>query len=177
MKIIIGLGNPGTEYLNTRHNAGIFLVDQLASLPVYQSEYGWRKNFGALVYKSSELVLVKTKDVFMNESGRLVRIPIDNGQWTMDNLKNLYVAHDDLDIKLGEYKIQFGKGPKEHGGVNSIEQALGTKDFWRIRIGVDNRGQGLGNRETGEEYVLKSFSLEERKVLEGVLDEIIKTIN
>lgn len=164
MKIILGLGNPGVEYAGTRHNAGVMLVDRLASLPVNQSDYGWRKYYDALIYKTKDLWLVKSKDVFMNESGRLLQ-GLPEG--------DLYLAHDDLDIKLGEFKIQRGKGPKEHNGVASVERVLGTKEFWRIRIGIDNRS--MSNVQSGEEYVLQRFSEEERAVLDRVLNEIAET--
>lgn len=154
MKIIVGLGNPGADYQNTRHNSGVMLVDRLAV-------GSWRKNYGAMVFKTSEMVLVKTKDVFMNESGKLLQ-GLPEGE--------LWVAHDDLDIKLGEYKVQRGKGPKEHNGVRSIEGTLGTKDFWRIRIGVDNRVTPID----GETYVLQKFSAEEREILNRVLNEIVE---
>ncbi len=171
MKIIVGLGNPGVEYQMTRHNAGIMLVERLAfSLKTLRERrsggYGWRKNYDALVYKTSEMILVKTKDVFMNESGRIIReLGIRN--------QELWVAHDDLDIKLGEYKVQRGRGPKVHNGVKSVEDALGTKDFWRVRIGINNRtNQEL--RITGEDYVLQRFTREEKEVLDRVLNEIIE---
>ncbi len=167
MKIIVGLGNPGAEYAGTRHNVGVMLVNQLASLSVDQSSYGWRKHYDALMYKTSDLVLVKTKDIFMNESGRLITSPpaplLISGEGS-----NLYVAHDDLDLKLGEYKIQFGKGPREHNGVESVERALGTKEFWRIRIGIDNRRTQID----GETYVLQKFLPEEKKILDEVLEKI-----
>ena len=86
---------------------------------------------------------------------------------------NLYVVHDDLDIPLGQWKIQLGVGPKVHYGVNSVEEALGDKNFWRIRVGVDNRDSGQA-RMTGEQYVLQDFTEEELKILEGVFDAIIK---
>lgn len=162
MKIIIGLGNPGTEYQMTRHNAGVMLVEKLAG--ELQSDYGWRKNYGAKIYRMPEMVLVKTKDIFMNESGKLLQ-GLPEGE--------LWVAHDDLDIKLGEYKVQRGKGPKEHNGVKSIEGVLGTKNFWRIRIGVDNR-PSFAKASEGETYVLQRFTQEERKVLDRVFDEIIE---
>lgn len=163
MKVIVGLGNPGTEYRLTRHNSGVMLVDKLAER--LSSDYGWRKNYNAMVCKTKDLWLVKTRDVFMNESGRLLQ-----GL----NLGNWYVAHDDLDLKLGEFKVQRGKGPKVHNGVKSIEEVLGTKDFWRIRIGINNRITNNELRITGEEYVLQKFSLEEKVVLDGVLNEIIE---
>lgn len=171
MKIIVGLGNPGAEYAGTRHNVGVMLVNQLASLSVDQSSYGWRKHYDALMYKTSDLVLVKTKDIFMNESGRLITSPpaplLISGEGS-----NLYVAHDDLDLKLGEYKIQFGKGPREHNGVESVERALGTKEFWRIRIGIDNRRTQID----GETYVLQKFLPEEKKILDEVLEKISNEI-
>lgn len=82
----------------------------------------------------------------------------------------LFVAHDDLDLPLGEYKIQKGVGPKLHNGINSIEQTLGSSDFWRIRIGVDNRDPN--NRIPGEDYVLQDFSKEEMESLKIVFKKI-----
>ncbi|KKU28751.1 MAG: Peptidyl-tRNA hydrolase [Candidatus Amesbacteria bacterium GW2011_GWA2_47_11b] len=159
MKIIVGLGNPGVEYAGTRHNMGVALVERLAS----SSDYGWRKHYDALVYKTPDVVLVKTRDVFMNESGRLLQ-GLPEGE--------LYIAHDDLDLKLGEYKIQFGRGPKDHNGVESVERALGTKDFWRVRIGIDNRTTPID----GESYVLQKFTAEEKGILDNTLDAIVKAI-
>mgnify|MGYP001587103024 FL=1 len=114
MKVILGLGNPGVEYAGTRHNAGMALVERLASGM-------WSKHYDALVCKTPGMMLVKSKEIFMNESGRLLQ-GLPEGE--------LYIAHDDLDLKLGEFKIQFGKGPKDHHGLESVERALGTKDFW-----------------------------------------------
>src|SRR3972149_8800680 len=159
MRAVIGLGNPGAEYVATRHNAGVMLVDKLAQR--LNSDYGWRKHYDALVFKTEDLWLVKTKSVFMNESGKLLR-GLPEGE--------LWVAHDDLDIKLGEYKIQKGKGPKGHNGGESVENALKTKDFWRIGIGIENRDR---DRENGESYVLGKFTSEEKGILEGVLERII----
>jgi len=160
---MVGLGNPGTEYLGSRHNAGVMLVERLASSN-QRSDYGWRKHFDALVYKTPTLILVKSKNIFMNESGRLLQ-GIPEGE--------VYVAHDDLDLKLGEFKIQFGKGPKDHHGLESIEGAMGTKDFWRVRIGIDNRI----NPVDGETYVLQKFTAEEKVILVNTLDAIVKAIN
>jgi PTH1 family peptidyl-tRNA hydrolase len=107
----------------------------------------------------------------MNESGVFVKKLVD--QYKLEP-SNLYIAHDDLDIPLGAYKIQLGVGPKVHNGVNSVEEELGTKDFWRVRIGVDNRKPD--DRTSGEEYVLQDFTAEERKALDGVIQEICKKL-
>jgi peptidyl-tRNA hydrolase, PTH1 family len=167
-KIIIGLGNPGVDYKNTRHNAGVMLVDKLYESRFMNYEYGFRRKKDIYVYESSEMVLVKTANIFMNESGKIIQ----ELKYMDFGFDNIYVVHDDLDIKLGEYKIQMGKGPKEHNGVISIEQALGTKEFWRVRIGVENRAGG----ESGEQYVLERFTSEERTILDGVSEEICKKL-
>jgi PTH1 family peptidyl-tRNA hydrolase len=158
MKIILGLGNPGVEYANTRHNAGILLVDNFSQR--LSSSYGWRREKNKFIFKTDKFMLVKTASVFMNESGSIT----PSGQF--------YLVHDDLDIRLGEFKIQMGKGPKVHNGVESVENALKTKDFWRIRIGIDNRTTPVD----GETYVLQKFSSEERKILDGVFESIIKVV-
>ncbi|KKR91046.1 MAG: Peptidyl-tRNA hydrolase [Candidatus Woesebacteria bacterium GW2011_GWA1_41_13b] len=175
MRVIVGLGNPGVDYVGTRHNAGLLLVEQIASNANRASDYGWRKHYDALIYKTPDLILVKSKEIFMNESGRLLQAVPAGRQGLPEG--ELYVAHDDLDLKLGEFKIQFGKGPKDHHGIESVEGALGTKDFWRIRIGIDNRaGEREGGR-AGEEYVLQKFTAEEKVILDKTLDAIVKTIN
>jgi PTH1 family peptidyl-tRNA hydrolase len=154
MKLIIGLGNPGEEYKNTRHNAGFLVADAL------------QKN------KLPGGVIVRKSKVFMNESGTCVNELIH--RYNTDS-SDLYVVHDDLDIPLGSYKIQFGVGPKDHNGVNSVEIELGTKDFWRVRIGIENREPD--DRIQGEDYVLQDFTTDEKKTLDGVIGKICKEIN
>jgi PTH1 family peptidyl-tRNA hydrolase len=171
MKVIAGLGNPGDAYAMTRHNAGIFFVEKLAEK--YTSDYGWRAEKEAGVFKTEDFMLARTKDKFMNQSGEWIKWLVNYYANSTDT-DELFVAHDDLDIRLGEYKIQFGTGPKDHGGINSVEAILGTKDFWRIRIGVDNRPVNL--REPGEEYVLKRFSNAEFESLKTVINEAISEI-
>jgi len=169
MKIIVGLGNPGDLYVRSRHNAGIMLVDQIFNLQysIFNETYGWRRKKNILVAEFPDLILVKTGEYFMNESGSIVRDFFKTSPYSLDNF---YLSHDDLDIRLGEYKIQFGTGPKVHNGVEAVEKTLGTKEFNRIRIGIDNRSDA--NRIPGEEYVLQKFMMEEREILDGVLKKI-----
>ena len=152
--IIVGLGNPGARYAQTRHSVGYLLIDYLQSI----------NHPTSTLYKT---------DCFMNLSGTFVQkilkqkkdLPLDQ----------LYIAHDDLDIPLGKYKITYAKGPKAHNGITSIERALGTADFWRIRIGVDNRIHEPTSLP-GEGYVLSPFSEKERSLLSDVFGTIAKTI-
>ncbi|MBU1071203.1 aminoacyl-tRNA hydrolase, partial [Patescibacteria group bacterium] len=114
MKLIVGLGNIGEKYKNTRHNVGFMVVDELEK---HKEDLG-------------KVMLVKPA-TFMNESGRAVAKMV---RFYKLDLDNLYVVHDDLDLKLGEYKIQKGVGPKVHNGILSVEKELGDKEFWRVRV-------------------------------------------
>lgn len=154
MKTLVGLGNPGDKYKNNRHNVGHMFINYInAKLRI--TDYG--------------LKCVKT-DTFMNTSGVFVKKLMRNSQFVIDQL---FIAHDDLDIPLGKCKIQFGTGPKLHNGILSIEEELGTSEFWRIRIGVDNRGE---NKVDGETYSLQDFTDEELKQLQPVFEKIYKQI-
>jgi PTH1 family peptidyl-tRNA hydrolase len=144
MFIFIGLGNPGTNYQNNRHNVGQMLIDYLA------------KN---LKSQNENIKFFKT-DCFMNQSGKAVKKIIENCKL---KIENLIILHDDLDIPLRKFKIQKGIGPKLHNGIKSIEQELKTKNFWRVRIGVDNRKPE--NHISGEVYVLQDFLPEEKELL------------
>ncbi len=153
MKLTIGLGNPGEAYKNTRHSVGYMVVGEL-------QEQKLPKDF-----------VVKKTNVFMNDSGEFVKKLItDYKLQTTD----LFIIHDDLDIPLGKFKIQFGRGPKDHNGIIDIEQKLGTKDFWRIRVGIDNRP--LDNKPMGEVYTLENFTEEEKEVLNKTIKEICKKL-
>lgn len=177
MKILVGLGNPGKKYVNNRHNVGHMFVDYLV-----KELTGLRVN---------GLKLVKT-DCFMNRSGIFVKKLIENWKPVYQNLRsvqgpepifdlvhgleirNLIVIHDDLDIPFGKFHIQFAVGPQLHNGLESIENHLKTKDFWRVRIGVDNRPArrsldegGLPDKKVpSETYTLQNFLSQEKKLLE-----------
>jgi peptidyl-tRNA hydrolase, PTH1 family len=167
MYLIVGLGNPGEEYSKTRHNAGFLFVDRLAG----EESFSLDKKQEAEVLNKKNLVLVKPQ-TFMNDSGRAVRKVMD---FYKLGIEKMVVVHDDLDIAFGEYKIQKDKGPKVHNGVHSVEQNLGRTDFWRVRIGIDNRQPGV-NYGTGADYVLSSLSKQEVKELAALFEEITKEL-
>ena len=110
----------------------------------------------------------------MNNSGDFVL-----SQYTKYHIPytSLYIIHDDLDIRLGEYKIQFGKGPKGHNGILDIEEKLGTSKFWRVRVGVDNRPQRIGDSVQGEQYVLEDFTEEEKIILQKTIKTLLFDLN
>lgn len=170
MKLIVGLGNPGEKYAKTRHNVGFMVVEKLVG------EKSWSKSKGApLMYVhmkvEEEAVEVIKPLTFMNESGQAVMGPLKKHSELSS--KDVYVIHDDLDIELGEFKVQFGKGPKVHYGVNSIEKTIGTSDFWRVRVGVENR-KIKGNRGIpGEKYSLQNFRHEEKEMVSRVIEQVV----
>ena len=173
MKLVVGLGNPGEKYKNTRHNVGFLVVDALCSGPstdsspsrsglkgvpsrtdLLYSQWKVSKSTGALIcWPSDEVELVKPQK-YMNKSGVTVKGVFKKhpNKFEVTNLENLWVVHDDLDIALGEHKVSFGKGPKTHNGLNNIYEQIGTKDFWHVRVGVAPvfTGQGRLKNSTND---------------------------
>ncbi|HJY98350.1 MAG TPA: aminoacyl-tRNA hydrolase [Patescibacteria group bacterium] len=166
MKLVVGLGNPRPEYFATRHNAGFLVADQLTSGKWIKS----KSNLLLYSWLNSGIELIKPL-TYMNESGRAVAYAVKKHRV---DLNDLFVIHDDLDIKLGDYKIQFGKGPKDHNGLKSIDDELGQNAYWHVRVGVDNRDPG--DRTPGEAYVLQNFTDAERRILDQTIKEICKKL-
>lgn len=175
MQLIVGLGNPGNEYLRTRHNAGFMVVDILVR-ELGAPAFLYKKDLFSEVSKSSTLILLKPQ-TYMNESGKAVRAVLDFYKDAIDLplADNLLVIHDDLDIPFGQYKLQQSKKPKVHNGLSSIHAYIHEENFWYLRIGIDAR---QGDRSIpGKSYVLQPFSLEEREQLERMaVQEIIPDI-
>ena len=172
MKLVVGLGNPGEAHANNRHNVGFMVVDKIAEFRSQNSEIRWETKFEGLICKFERVLLVKPQ-MFMNRSGEVVTKIANFYKVTIDDL---VVIHDDLDIRLGEYKIQKGVGPKVHNGLTSVEERLGTADFWRLRIGVDNRIQNSEFRIQGEDYVLADFLPEVKTIIDGVIEKAVKEL-
>lgn len=185
MKLIVGLGNPGEKYKNNRHNVGFMFVDYLRETcnvkHITQEERKvFKKNkylqpeiaeyqikLHATRYTLHDFILAKPQ-TFMNNSGIAVKSCVT--RYTLNVTRDLIIVHDDLDIPLGKFHIQKGVGPKLHNGIDSIEKEIGTKDFWRVRIGVDNRDPK--NRIDGEAYVLQDFQPEEKKIVQQLFPVI-----
>lgn len=161
--MVVGLGNPGDRYFYTRHNAGFMLADYLLQCIEPGAAFDNSVKFNAQFYKKGEVLVVKPLS-FMNESGKVVAKFVRHFKIVPEQI---LVGHDDLDIKMGEYKIQKAIGPKDHNGLTSVIESLGSADFWRIRLGVDARA---GSREMAPEvYVLQSMAEAELQVLRGAV--------
>lgn len=171
MKCIVGLGNPGEKYSKNRHNIGFMVVDALATRMV-DGQWSMAKKFSAEIFQTKEMLLIKPQ-TFMNDSGVAVSKIC---QFYKIDLTDLYIVHDDLDIQLGNYKIQHGKGPQVHNGLLSIEEKLGSDRFWNVRVGVENR-EVRGNKGVpGVVYSLQDFTAEERQIVTGVIGKIVSEL-
>lgn len=169
MKLVVGLGNPGKEYKKNRHNVGFSVVEKLGEI-LGEEKFVLEKKWEAEVMRANDLLLMKPV-TFMNASGRAVRKIKD---YFKIGLSDVWVIHDDLDIVLGEYKIQKSKGPKIHNGLGSVEENLKEDGFWRVRVGVD--GRGGKRRESGEKYVLKDFGKKEEEMMVKVVGKIVEEL-
>jgi PTH1 family peptidyl-tRNA hydrolase len=182
MRFIIGLGNLGAKYQDTRHNTGFLIIDALAD----NLNLTWQTNkkFNAEVASGKNLILVKPQ-TFMNNSGQAVRAILDYYKMlpktlgiltarNADLAEKLTVIHDDLDLLLGKYKIQAGHSSAGHRGVQSVIDLLKTQNFTRVRAGVAN--ELLRVKIPAEKFVLEKFSREEKEKLKKIVPEIIKNI-
>src|SRR5215208_2037169 len=161
--LIIGLGNPGREYRDNRHNLGFMLIDRLC---VRLNARGMKVQSKAIVtsavYVDRKLILAKPQ-TYMNLSGQSAQGLLNFYKLPMENM---LVAHDDLDIPFGTIRIRPKGGPGGQGGMASTIEQLGTKDFPRLRIGI---GRPPGRMDPAA-YVLQNFSREEMKVLSEIVD-------
>lgn len=171
MKIIVGLGNPGNKYVHTRHNIGFKVVEHMADDHDWKSSKKGQLEYSWLKMGDEKVELVKPQ-TFMNKSGlSLAYVKKKHPQLEMEDL---FIVHDDLDIEVGKFKLQFGKGPQQHNGLTSIYQQLGSDQFWHLRIGVDGR---KGDRATpADKYVLSSFPPAEKILIDHVIKMSIKEI-
>lgn len=161
--LVVGLGNPGPEYAATRHNIGFLVADRLADQVGVRMARHKRGHALAAEGKlgipgaMTHLVLVEPLS-FMNESGGPVKALM--GFYGVGP-ERLVVVHDELDIPFAAIRVKFGGGDNGHNGLKSIRRALGTGDFYRVRVGID-RPPG---RQDPADYVLKPFGTTERKEL------------
>ena len=164
MKLIVGLGNPGDKYKKTRHNLGFLMVDYLAANDKWKES----KKANCLYIKKQigleEVELIKPL-TFMNNSGQVVNYLQKKHRLKP---KDILIIHDEIDLPLGEIRIQKGRGPAGHKGVQSIIDQLGTKDFIRMRIGI----KSMNNEQrtmNSEQFVLEKFTSQEEKIVQEII--------
>lgn len=174
MFIVIGLGNPGEKYGKTRHNTGFIIVDFLAKVSGFP-EFKKSKKVSAETSEGkieAKRVLFAKPQTFMNNSGKSISELLG---YQKNGDKELIVIHDDIDLSLGKIRIVKNRGAAGHKGIESIIKSLGGKDFIRIRIGISKEHQDLKHRKA-EEFVLKSFTKKEERILKEVAEKVKESI-
>ena len=171
--ILVGLGNPDKKYEKNRHNIGRNFIMFLAKKWISSDWKNSKKCFAEISYidkKDKRLILAKPL-VFMNNSGESIN---QLKKFYNTPLKNIFIAQDDADINLGDFKISYDRGSAGHNGIKSIINHLKSKAFYRIRIGIRPFSK---TRKKAEDFVLKNFTLQENKILEKLFPVIEKEIN
>lgn len=153
MFLIIGLGNPGKKYENTRHNVGSRVIDELK------------------LFDFENVILAKPK-TFMNKSGKAVKNLLKTYHLKPNGL---IIIHDDIDLPLGKIRIAKNRGAAGHKGVKSIIKELRTKNFIRFRVGIKPKSCIL-NSKSLDKFVLQKFNKEEKKVIDEVIKKTTEAI-
>ena len=166
IKLFVGLGNPGDKYENTRHNAGFWWVD--AACAFTNSKVILESKFFGVAGKlnpTSDTWLLKPT-TFMNASGKAVAAL---AQYYKILPEQILVIHDELDLPTGGVKLKIGGGHGGHNGLKDIAAALGTPNFWRLRLGIGHPGE----RNEVVNFVLKAPPKDEKNVIYGCIDDSI----
>ena len=170
MKLLIGLGNPGRQYKNTRHNLGFMVLDEIAGKNKWQEAKKGQALYLLTSIDQKEVELYKPQ-TFMNNSGLSITYALKK-----HNLRpaDLIVVHDDKDLSLGKIKVQTGAGPAGHNGVKSIIEKIGSQDFTRIRVGIAS--DNPKKMSDTAKFVLNRFSLLEKSKVKQVIKEVIEEV-
>lgn len=172
MKLIVWLGNPWKEYAKTRHNAGFFVLENILDHEKWLT-IDWKVRY-SWVYAEwnidGEKVLFLMPQAYMNKSGESV--------WPLAHFykipaKDILVLHDEIDLPTWKVQLKFWWGTAGHNWLKNIVDKIGTKDFWRLRIGVDRPI----NKEDVADYVLTNFKKEEREKIEDQYTTLLKYIH
>jgi len=164
MWLICGLGNPGKKYQNTRHNIGFDLIDAIIN------KYNFvinKKDNSKEIFKGSignKIFLFCKPLNYMNLSGSVIRKIIN---FYKIPKSKILIIHDDLDLVVGKVKIKIGGGNGGHNGLSSIDDAIGT-NYKRLRIGINHPG----SKELVSSYVLEKFNIDDRKIIDKVIESI-----
>jgi PTH1 family peptidyl-tRNA hydrolase len=164
LKLVVGLGNPGNEYRNTRHNTGFMVADKIAlDFNISLNKKKFDSVFGRGFIENAEALLAKPM-AFMNRSGPGVQ---KLAHYYRIQCKDMLVIHDDIDLAFGRLKIKEKGGHGGHNGVRSLMDAFGADDFIRLRIGVGRSAAGAG--VTG--HVLGRFSPEQSQTMARIISK------
>lgn len=181
MKLVMGLGNPGNEYQNHRHNVGYMILDKVAKKLNVELDIKKKKTvFGKVKYGKIEYLLLKPQ-TFMNLSGEAALYMASFMKIAVDDI---IVIYDDMNIPVGEFKLVIAKndaddndneekeGPIKHNGIKSIEESLKSNNFTRVGIGIGAPAEG----QEIADFVLSPFTKDERKKIKDITDDVVDAI-
>ncbi|MBO5376241.1 MAG: aminoacyl-tRNA hydrolase [Bacilli bacterium] len=168
MKLIVGLGNPGKEYENTRHNIGYIFIDKLAqsqNITISKEKFN---GLYAETYISNEKVILLKPLSYMNLSGEVV---IKFVNFFKINIEDILIISDDLDMDFGRIRLKPNGSSGGHNGLKNIELHLNTQNFKRLKIGIANN-----KKIDTKDYVLGKFSIEEKEKIQEISDTVINIL-
>jgi len=174
LKVILGLGNPGREYAATRHNVGWWLIDHLADVWHFE---GWKKNGDAVVSNGTvagQKVRLMKPQTYMNLSGQALKNYVRRPFWSA--AKDLLVVVDEVQIPVGRFRIRARGSAGGHNGLKSVEHALGTQDYARLRIGVGPSEERKGVYPNLADFVLAPFARDEREDVLALMPDLVATV-
>ena len=175
IKLIVGLGNPGSEYERTRHNAGFWFAEDVAH-DIGGSFSSEKKFFGQIARGSgtkSEVRALKPQ-TFMNLSGQSVAAV---AKFYDIAPECILVAHDELDLNAGDIKLKFGGGHAGHNGLRDIQAKLGTGDYWRLRIGIGHPRDSLNPQQPVADWVLNRPRRDEQDAIEIAIERALALLH
>lgn len=178
MKLIVGLGNPGDKYENSRHNLGFFVLESFLQKEEKLKKTFWteEKKFKALTHQITlndvKIILLKPT-TFMNDSGIAVQ---SYASFYKIKPEDIVIVHDELDLPLGKIRIRFGGSAGGHNGVNSIIERLGTDKFLRIRLGIGKEARRVGVQHDSSDYVLSTFETNEKGKVKSMVKQAVKDL-
>lgn len=170
MKLIVGLGNPGKEYEDTRHNVGFMCVDFLQKKFSFP-EFELQKKFSALVAEfnlSGEKILLAKPQTFMNNSGEAVQKLVNFYHVAPEDI---WIVYDDIDLPLGTIRMRGEGSAGTHNGMKSVIASLGFQNFPRLRIGIESRGVEAPKEQDITSFVLHPFLKKELPIVKKSLEE------
>lgn len=167
MKLIVGLGNPGEKYEQTRHNLGFQVIEKLlkdvssANISEWNSSDKVKSEVASVVIKNEKVILAKPK-TYMNNSGLAVSLL---ASFYKVVLQDIWIVYDELDLPVGTLKIRFGGAAAGHHGVESVIEKIGTDQFWRFRLGIGSTHPHTGQaaRIDGKEHTISKQKLKDVK--------------
>ena len=168
MKLIVGLGNPGKEYENTRHNIGFMSVDKI----INEKNLTEKEKFNGKYYEyniNNEKIIILKPQNYINLSGQVINKFVN---YFKIDINDILIIHDDLDLPVGKIKLRMSGGSGGHNGLKDIENCLKTKNYKRVKVGISNNK----NIDT-KDYVLGKFNSEDKKIIDNSINTISNIIN